>query len=139
MQNHCRLFFILSSALKPVKLEGGFKRIILELRIRSNLGIIMNNKLSKKMCCIYILELSIEKNHKWHNMLSSAICVIFMYFEYSFYIDKGCSKPGSYGRNCDTPCPINCKDNTCRIQSGFCIGCKPGWTGMYCAISIIYF
>uniref|UniRef100_A0A8W8NYM2 protein-tyrosine-phosphatase n=1 Tax=Magallana gigas TaxID=29159 RepID=A0A8W8NYM2_MAGGI len=45
---------------------------------------------------------------------------------------QGCNDVGIYGSNCDTPCPTNCKGNTCHIQSGKCLNCKPGWTGIYC-------
>eukprot|EP00105_Crassostrea_gigas_P039840 XP_019923988.1 PREDICTED: multiple epidermal growth factor-like domains protein 10 [Crassostrea gigas] len=45
---------------------------------------------------------------------------------------QGCNHVGIYGSNCDNPCPTNCKDNTCHIQSGKCLNCKPGWTGIYC-------
>nr|XP_034322306.1 multiple epidermal growth factor-like domains protein 10 [Crassostrea gigas] len=45
---------------------------------------------------------------------------------------QGCNNVGIYGSNCDTPCPTTCKDNTCHIQSGKCLNCKPGWTGIYC-------
>lgn len=47
----------------------------------------------------------------------------------------GCSKASVYGSNCDTPCPENCKDSTCHIQSGSCFNCKPGWSRMYCNTS----
>lgn len=50
-------------------------------------------------------------------------------------IDTGCSNPGFYGNNCETPCPKSCKDNTCHIQNGTCFSCKPGWTGEYCDTS----
>lgn len=48
---------------------------------------------------------------------------------------QGCSKRGFYGDKCDTPCPINCKNKTCHIQSGACYMCKPGWTGSLCKTS----
>uniref|UniRef100_A0A8W8NWT5 Scavenger receptor class F member 2 n=2 Tax=Magallana gigas TaxID=29159 RepID=A0A8W8NWT5_MAGGI len=47
-------------------------------------------------------------------------------------IVKGCRNTGYYGRNCDSPCPTNCKDSTCHIQSGACFMCKPGWTDIHC-------
>nr|XP_022311198.1 uncharacterized protein LOC111116495 [Crassostrea virginica] len=37
-----------------------------------------------------------------------------------------------FGSNCNKPCPNYCKTNTCHIQDGSCIGCKPGWTGRTC-------
>lgn len=45
---------------------------------------------------------------------------------------QGCSKPGVYGNNCDIKCPINCENNTCNIEIGTCLSCKPGWTGKFC-------
>lgn len=47
----------------------------------------------------------------------------------------GCDNASVYGTDCDTPCPTNCQDNTCHIQSGSCFKCKPGWSGMYCYTS----
>lgn len=47
-------------------------------------------------------------------------------------IVQGCKNTSLFGSNCDTPCPTNCKDSTCHIQSGVCSSCKPGWTGTYC-------
>lgn len=49
--------------------------------------------------------------------------------------NKGCIKPGVYGSNCDTPCPIHCKNNDCHIQNGMCFECNPGWKGATCQIS----
>lgn len=34
-----------------------------------------------------------------------------------------------------TPCPTNCEDSTCHIQSGSCFTCKPGWSGVNCDAS----
>uniref|UniRef100_A0A8W8NPB9 EGF-like domain-containing protein n=1 Tax=Magallana gigas TaxID=29159 RepID=A0A8W8NPB9_MAGGI len=48
------------------------------------------------------------------------------------YDGSGCKNTSLFGSNCDTPCPTNCKDSTCHIQSGVCFMCKPGWTGTYC-------
>lgn len=50
-----------------------------------------------------------------------------------FYI--GCKNASVYGINCDNPCPTNCKDSTCHIQSGACFNCTPGWTGVECNTS----
>lgn len=49
--------------------------------------------------------------------------------------DTGCNNASVYGSSCDTPCPTNCKDNTCHILSGTCSTCKPGWTGVKCITS----
>lgn len=54
-----------------------------------------------------------------------------------FFLDKGCKRARFYGSNCDIPCPVNCKDSTCNIQSGTCFTCKPGWIGHYCDSSKI--
>lgn len=45
---------------------------------------------------------------------------------------QGCRNASFYGSNCNTPCPPNCNDNTCHIQSGTCFTCKPGWSGENC-------
>eukprot|EP00105_Crassostrea_gigas_P039838 XP_019923986.1 PREDICTED: teneurin-3-like [Crassostrea gigas] len=58
--------------------------------------------------------------------------VVNVYTELCEVKVQGCSKASVYGSNCDTPCPENCKDSTCHIQSGSCFNCKPGWSGMYC-------
>uniref|UniRef100_A0A8W8NWQ2 EGF-like domain-containing protein n=1 Tax=Magallana gigas TaxID=29159 RepID=A0A8W8NWQ2_MAGGI len=50
------------------------------------------------------------------------------------YDGYGCSNASFYGINCDTPCPTNCKDNTCQIENGACSLCKPGWTGLDCKL-----
>ncbi|XP_052717486.1 uncharacterized protein LOC128189775 isoform X1 [Crassostrea angulata] len=55
-----------------------------------------------------------------------------VYEELCEVIVQGCKNDGFYGRNCDTPCPNNCKDSTCHIESGACLTCKPGWTGVHC-------
>lgn len=47
---------------------------------------------------------------------------------------KGCYNASFYSSNCDTPCPTNCKDNTCHIQSGACFSCISGWTDVHCDI-----
>lgn len=51
-----------------------------------------------------------------------------------FYL--GCNA-SFYGSNCDTPCPTNCKDNTCQIKNGTCFNCKAGWTEEFCNTSMI--
>ena len=48
----------------------------------------------------------------------------------------GCFRSGVYGHNCNVPCPVNCKTNTCHIQDGSCFGCKPGWRGATCNTGI---
>lgn len=50
-------------------------------------------------------------------------------------IVQGCNESGLYGSNCDTPCPIYCKYNTCHIENGSCFGCQPGWIGTSCNIA----
>lgn len=49
----------------------------------------------------------------------------------------GCNNASVYGSNCDTPCPTNCKDNTCHLHTGACFDCTPGWTGLTCNTSKI--
>nr|XP_022303638.1 receptor-type tyrosine-protein phosphatase alpha-like isoform X2 [Crassostrea virginica] len=44
----------------------------------------------------------------------------------------GCYKDGVFGNNCNSPCPGNCKTNSCLILDGSCFECKPGWTGATC-------
>lgn len=61
---------------------------------------------------------------------------IIEYFKCFFNFNIGCKSFGMYGSNCDIPCPVNCKYNTCHIQLGTCFGCKPGWIGTSCNISM---
>uniref|UniRef100_K1QFV1 Scavenger receptor class F member 2 n=1 Tax=Magallana gigas TaxID=29159 RepID=K1QFV1_MAGGI len=56
----------------------------------------------------------------------------------SIFYTIGCRKHGVYGSNCDIPCPINCKDNTCHIENGSCLQCEPGWFGGYCNRSMSF-
>lgn len=62
-----------------------------------------------------------------------------MFFFKIFFssFNKGCIKPGVYGSNCDTSCPIHCKNNDCHIQNGMCFECNPGWNGATCQKSIM--
>lgn len=54
---------------------------------------------------------------------------------YLFPFYTGCLNPSYYGSKCKTPCPTNCEDSTCHIQSGACFTCKPGWSGVNCDTS----
>lgn len=51
----------------------------------------------------------------------------------------GCIQSDVYGKNCNIPCPLNCKDSICNIQNGSCIGCKSRWMGQSCSKSTILF
>ncbi|XP_062575960.1 proprotein convertase subtilisin/kexin type 5-like [Saccostrea cucullata] len=44
----------------------------------------------------------------------------------------GCPLPGFYGKNCDQPCPSNCR--FCHIDTGICQSCKPGFQGYQCEL-----
>ncbi|XP_062619902.1 cell death abnormality protein 1-like [Saccostrea cucullata] len=39
---------------------------------------------------------------------------------------------GSYGPNCSLPCPDNCGDGYCDVETGVCFWCKPGYHGPQC-------
>ncbi|XP_062592311.1 multiple epidermal growth factor-like domains protein 10 isoform X2 [Saccostrea cucullata] len=39
---------------------------------------------------------------------------------------------GYYGPNCSIPCPENCGDGYCHIETGMCSWCKPGYQGYQC-------
>ncbi|XP_052695521.1 protein draper-like [Crassostrea angulata] len=55
-----------------------------------------------------------------------------VYIEICEVIIQGCNLSGVYGSNCNTTCPINCRNDTCHIQNGTCSSCKSGWTGISC-------
>ncbi|XP_056002116.1 multiple epidermal growth factor-like domains protein 10 [Ostrea edulis] len=44
----------------------------------------------------------------------------------------GCPIPGYYGPDCSTPCPDTCR--YCHIETGACLGCKPGYQGHQCEL-----
>lgn len=54
---------------------------------------------------------------------------------FSFNINSGCKKSSVYGTACDIHCPVACKNSTCHIQNGKCLGCEPGVYGSYCNLS----
>lgn len=70
-------------------------------------------------------------------MDASDISLIYIILAFSviFIFYTGCNNTRFYGGNCDNPCPANCINNTCHIQSGACISCQPGWTGIHCNTS----
>ncbi|XP_048750500.2 multiple epidermal growth factor-like domains protein 11 isoform X2 [Ostrea edulis] len=46
----------------------------------------------------------------------------------------GCSVPGYYGPDCSIPCPDSCRYTYCHIETGACLGCKPGYQGHQCQL-----
>ncbi|XP_062574199.1 receptor-type tyrosine-protein phosphatase alpha-like isoform X3 [Saccostrea cucullata] len=46
---------------------------------------------------------------------------------------NGCQNVGVYGPDCSLPCPdTNCR--YCHIETGACLGCKPGYKGHQCEL-----
>lgn len=43
----------------------------------------------------------------------------------------GCST-GVFGDDCAEPCPMNCRDNLCKVETGVCLQCVDGWKGEFC-------
>ncbi|XP_078327527.1 receptor-type tyrosine-protein phosphatase epsilon-like [Crassostrea virginica] len=43
----------------------------------------------------------------------------------------GCNSSIYYGPNC-LPCPANCQERRCDINTGHCLGCLPGYQGSFC-------
>lgn len=43
----------------------------------------------------------------------------------------GCST-GVFGDDCAEPCPQNCRDDLCKVQTGVCLHCVDGWKGEFC-------
>ncbi|XP_069109294.1 scavenger receptor class F member 1-like [Argopecten irradians] len=39
---------------------------------------------------------------------------------------------GYHGNHCDQPCPDNCKNKICNMDSGSCEACEPGYHGDSC-------
>ena len=54
-----------------------------------------------------------------------------------FLID--CSNPGHFGPNCSIPCPINCQERRCDVNTGQCLGCLPGYQGLNCAEGNLFY
>lgn len=44
----------------------------------------------------------------------------------------GCPLNSYFGPNCSRPCPINCQERRCDINTGHCLGCVPGYKGHRC-------
>ncbi|XP_052721987.1 uncharacterized protein LOC128192934 isoform X4 [Crassostrea angulata] len=43
----------------------------------------------------------------------------------------GCST-GVFGDDCAEPCPQNCRDDLCKVETGVCLQCVDGWKGEFC-------
>lgn len=48
----------------------------------------------------------------------------------------GCRDYRYYGDNCNLLCPPNCQERRCDINTGHCLGCKPGYQGTNCSQSM---
>ncbi|XP_062566844.1 multiple epidermal growth factor-like domains protein 10 [Saccostrea cucullata] len=46
-------------------------------------------------------------------------------------IKWGCPTSGYFGPDCSLRCHTNCQEY-CNIETGVCLGCKPGYVGQYC-------
>nr|XP_022311896.1 receptor-type tyrosine-protein phosphatase mu-like isoform X4 [Crassostrea virginica] len=60
------------------------------------------------------------------------------YSKYAFYElceleVYGCSKEGVYGLDCNKPCPANCQERRCDVNTGHCLGCLSGYQGLTCS------
>lgn len=44
----------------------------------------------------------------------------------------GCRESGYFGNECSLVCPKNCQESRCHIQTGYCLGCIPGYEGVGC-------
>ena len=47
-------------------------------------------------------------------------------------LPPGCSNVGYYGPSCNKPCPINCQERRCDVNTGQCLGCVAGYQGQFC-------
>nr|XP_022310196.1 protein draper-like isoform X2 [Crassostrea virginica] len=43
-----------------------------------------------------------------------------------------CSQVGVYGLDCNKPCPANCQEWRCDVNTGHCLGCRSGYQGLTC-------
>nr|XP_022312235.1 uncharacterized protein LOC111117410 [Crassostrea virginica]XP_022312236.1 uncharacterized protein LOC111117410 [Crassostrea virginica] len=57
----------------------------------------------------------------------------FAYYELCELKVYGCPNSGYYGQNCSTPCPSNCLEKMCNINTGHCVSCSPGYHGLTCS------
>nr|XP_022311254.1 uncharacterized protein LOC111116548 [Crassostrea virginica] len=57
----------------------------------------------------------------------------FAYYELCELKVYGCPNSGYYGQNCSTPCPSNCLEKMCNINTGHCLSCSPGYQGLTCS------
>nr|XP_022311229.1 multiple epidermal growth factor-like domains protein 10 [Crassostrea virginica] len=60
------------------------------------------------------------------------------YSEFAFYElceleVYGCRQVGVYGLDCNKPCPVNCQERRCVINTGHCLGCLSGYQGLTCS------
>lgn len=44
----------------------------------------------------------------------------------------GCRSPGYFGNDCKLMCPANCQERRCNINTGYCLGCLPGYKDQSC-------
>lgn len=51
----------------------------------------------------------------------------FAYVELCEVEVYGCKETGYFGDDCSLACPINCQERRCHIQTGYCLGCLPGY------------
>lgn len=59
-------------------------------------------------------------------------CAIHDIGSFWFFSWLGCPAPRYYGLNCSLPCPQNCQEGRCNIVDGSCLGCVPGYNGLFC-------
>lgn len=55
----------------------------------------------------------------------------------SLFFLTGCPSPVAYNEYCWMPCPENCEE--CYPGTGFCVKCKPGYSGDGCTICMLWF
>nr|XP_022306274.1 multiple epidermal growth factor-like domains protein 10 isoform X3 [Crassostrea virginica] len=56
----------------------------------------------------------------------------FAYYELCELEVYGCYNVGYYGPSCNKPCPINCQERRCDVNTGQCLGCVAGYQGQFC-------
>ncbi|XP_062604619.1 multiple epidermal growth factor-like domains protein 10, partial [Saccostrea cucullata] len=74
----------------------------------------------------------------YYNERSTGVTYPNYYSEYAFnelceVEVYGCPVIGKYGEDCNRTCSVNCQEQQCEVDTGYCLkGCSPGYKGQLC-------